>query len=401
MVSFGEFNSNELYLITARPRASSGDWQYGSLGLFISTRHIGSIFNDFSVTWVKPEHWTTWGECSKLCDGGTQSRARVKNGYKLDSNDLTTNQNLASKRPCNKDNCPSNGEFHLIGAFGENKPTSGLLTLYYNGSYVQMCQPKGITAETLATMGDVACASMKLGKFKRIATFDDSDMSNPAYRNNSRLDNAKMHDYMPWTVTCSSDAVFNTAEDIINKCTMREFRVSGCRTSGDSIVLTCRPRVDGWSEWSKCSQDCYAGGQRGTRRRQWITYTNASRNDDVAICNTEPCPADKTIQLEAIDGANEPNVGLVKVFHMNTTETGQKVGVWGTMCNDFFSPSVGKVICRSVGYNSFVEKIRPSTFMTRFGLRSDYKERINQMDILYDDITCKGTERHLSECHFV
>ena len=44
-----------------------------------------------------------------------------------------------------------------------------------------------------------------------------------------------------------------------------------------------------------------------------------------------------------------------KVFHFNKTTN---IGKWGTMCNDHYTPSSGKVACRSVGYVNYVERIK-------------------------------------------
>ena len=39
--------------------------------------------------------------------------------------------------------------------------------------------------------------------------------------------------------------------------------------------------------------------------------------------------------------------------------------------------------------------------MTQNGLRSDWKSKIDKMPIWLDDVMCKGSEQHLSECYYV
>ena len=410
--NFGTFNSNQLFIVAERPK----DYQYGFLGLLFGNRGFGSI-HDASVTWVKSEHWTDWGECMKsnsnevaLCDGGTQTRKRVKNGRAITNpDDLTVTEQRASIQKCAQDACPSEGKLQLTPAFAsEQNPTSGLLTLYVNGTYQTICMPKlqGVegVSERLKSiwtnLGNIACDSMNLGKYKSAMTFEYSDLSYAEYRNNSELDEAKMHTKQPWNVVCSGEfQADSTMQDVLNQCAVHQYRSTGCRNPGDSIVLGCRPRIDMWASWSTCSQDCLSEGSSslGYRKRTWLCYSNGcEREPDTEPCNRFSCPADGTIKLVS-EEANS-GIGLIKVFHKNVTSN---VGKWGTMCNDFFTPSVGKVVCRSVGYVNFVQRIRPSTYMTKYGLRAEWKYSIEKLPILYDDVMCNGNERHLSDCHFV
>ena len=414
--NFGTFNSNQLYLVTEKPK----DYEYGFLGLFFGNRGFGSI-HDASVTWVKSEHWTDWSQCLKsiskevaLCGGGTQTRKRVKNGRAITNpDDLTPAEQRASTQKCAQDDCPKEGKLQLTPAFKSDlNPTSGLLTLYVNGTYQTVCKPKlqrveqGVSGRLKAfwtKLGNIACDSMKLGKFKSAMTFDDSDLSYAEYRNNSELDEAKMHTKQPWNVACSGE--FNAdskMSDVLNQCTIAQYRSTGCRSPGDSIVLSCSPRIDMWESWGACSQDCLSEGSRelGIRKRTWLCYSDGckppSGEPDTEPCNRVDCPADGTIKLVS-EEANS-GIGLIKVFHKNATSN---VGKWGTMCNDFFTPSVGKVVCRSVGYVNFVQRIRPATYQTKYGLRAEWKSSIEKMPILYDDVMCNGNERHLSDCYFV
>ena len=134
-------------------------------------------------------------------------------------------------RSCNTDACPTNGKLQLIPAYSDDQnPTSGLLTLYVNGTYRSLCAPK-LSEEMAAKLGQIACNTLKLGSFKRATRFDESDLSFAEYRNNSLLEQREMQQRQPWQISCGSTPVdqINSMEDIFNKCQAYQFRPTGCR----------------------------------------------------------------------------------------------------------------------------------------------------------------------------
>ena len=93
-------------------------------------------------------------------------------------------------------------------------------------------------------------------------------------------------------------------------------------------------------------------------------------------CATETDPtANAPIRLA--DGPTE-NVGRVEVY-IN--------GVWGTICDDYWSDEDAQVVCRQLGYSS---EGAVAIRYAYYGQGSDA--------IVLDDVQCVGTELYITDC---
>ena len=61
-------------------------------------------------------------------------------------------------------------------------------------------------------------------------------------------------------------------------------------------------------------------------------------------------------------------------------------GTWGTVCDDYWSLSDAKVVCRQLGYDGTAHALAGGTHGEGTG------------PIYYDDVMCAGNEESLNEC---
>ena len=81
--------------------------------------------------------------------------------------------------------------------------------------------------------------------------------------------------------------------------------------------------------------------------------------------------------MRLVDGLNSYE-GRVEVFSN---------GIWGTVCDDGWSPSDAAVVCRELGIGGAAEAMSRAAFGQGDGL-----------EILLDDVACRGDEETLLEC---
>lgn len=76
-------------------------------------------------------------------------------------------------------------------------------------------------------------------------------------------------------------------------------------------------------------------------------------------------------------GGNTPNVGRVEVL---------VIGIWGTICDDFWDINDANVVCRQLGFTG-ADRTRVAAY---FGE--------GRGTIWFDDVQCSGTEESLYDC---
>ena len=79
-------------------------------------------------------------------------------------------------------------------------------------------------------------------------------------------------------------------------------------------------------------------------------------------------------------GGRNSSEGRVEILHN---------GVWGTVCDDYWSLADADVVCRQLNYDHALEAVRYAGFGTGDG------------PIWLDDVDCYGSEAFLTECPFV
>ena len=80
--------------------------------------------------------------------------------------------------------------------------------------------------------------------------------------------------------------------------------------------------------------------------------------------------------VRLVGGASD-NEGRVEVYHNST---------WGTVCDDGWDISDANVVCQQLNYSRVVSALGDAYFGQGSG------------PILYDEVTCNGTETHLADC---
>ena len=76
--------------------------------------------------------------------------------------------------------------------------------------------------------------------------------------------------------------------------------------------------------------------------------------------------------------SSRSGIGRVEVLHK---------GQWGTICDDYWSISDAKVVCRQLGYKHAVRVLQRSQVPDGTG------------PIWLDNVGCSGSERSLSSCY--
>ena len=113
------------------------------------------------------------------------------------------------------------------------------------------------------------------------------------------------------------------------------------------------------------------------QRKAWNYYSfNGSLNNNCRL----PRPAHTQIEgLKLINGGDESTVDIVHV-KIN--------GTWGGICDDGFGFNEANVICRQLGYYMGAKNVTRG-------------QGTNPDDLIsLHDMTCKGDEKHISECDF-
>ena len=112
-------------------------------------------------------------------------------------------------------------------------------------------------------------------------------------------------------------------------------------------------------------------------RKAWNYYSfNGSLNNNCRL----PRPAHTQIEgLKLINGGDDSTVDIVHV-KIN--------GTWGGICDDGFGFNEANVICRQLGYYMGAKNVTRG-------------QGTNPDDLIsLHDMTCKGDEKHISECDF-
>ena len=380
-------------------------WQLG----FFSAAASSNMLLGLYVNWVKTAgHWTEWGPCldslenQVICNGTDSFRKRhkiVDNSRTLTtscSSSCAANEEKCDKpcMECNRNNCPKEGTLALATPTkNPANPNLGVLVIYKNGTFGTVCDD-----EFNERPAKLACDKLGLGPLKNWYTFSKSSLRDVGSFHYNGSDHA-LHDMeiLVDNINCPENAT------VWENCTWIEQHNCGHQ---EDVVIECEPRVDGWQRWSECDSDCNGG----TRKREFKCYectdSSCSRGCQALLanyqktnstiqkeqCNTKPCPEIGAIQLVTIkpDGKVEtdPNLnkGIVRVFykHENTTTGGE----WGTVCDDKFTPNVGRVICRQLGFSGWKSNVNPEPGSGK--LRGK---------IWMDDVICNGDESRLDECY--
>ncbi|XP_035511448.1 galectin-3-binding protein A-like [Morone saxatilis] len=102
--------------------------------------------------------------------------------------------------------------------------------------------------------------------------------------------------------------------------------------------------------------------------------------------------AGSAFRLNLLDRNPEPQEGDVRLFGSKNVSEGRvevyHEGKWGTVCDDGWDMAEAQVVCRQLHF--------PGAKSVVIG--KDYGKATGP--IWLDDITCKGTEKHLSSCGF-
>jgi len=166
-----------------------------------------------------------------------------------------------------------------------------------------------------------------------------------------------------WRTVCnSSGSAFNNAASRV-VCNMLGFGFIGTaisNTFGDvdnGVVFTtlrCRGNEQSIS-------DCFHSNRT-------VRYCRAKRVATVS------CLRDNAVTLV---GGGSPRKGRIELYHN---------GTWGTVCNDRFNDAAARVVCYFLGFGHVGREININIYGTGKG------------QVWLDDVQCKGSERHISEC---